>query len=315
LSRRPDIILRGESNDTRKTDHRAMVESIAELRKRIQVPVRAYNDVAGRFVGDHVSLPITRAFLKLNWSPTVATIGMLVFGLIGSILLLFGDGASAVGFALVFLYYVMDCVDGEVARYRDAQKLEWGFYEFFFHLIVKSAFFVCLGLAAVETTGQPLFFAFGASALLATLFQKFLRDAALTSVCRAVLLKGPREGAWAARQLAPPLHEPVQEPCLDSSGEAPHPSFGGKLATLRAALLNFDLSLLYFFGASIADLLLPPWDWRGTPLNLKVALLVFYGVFLPLNFADYFRCYVRQGRFRIEGADLLRRAHHYRVPD
>jgi hypothetical protein len=55
-------------------------------------------------------------------------------------------GWSVLGFAILFVYYVLDCVDGEVARFRKTEKLTWGFHDFLFHLYVKSAFFTCLGI-------------------------------------------------------------------------------------------------------------------------------------------------------------------------
>src|SRR5437867_3665559 len=119
------------------------MESIPELRRKVQEPVRQYNDVAGLLVGDRVSIHVTRLFLALGLSPTVATISMLVFGLAGSALVLRGGWIATAGFACMFVYYVLDCVDGEVARYRQGEKLIWGFYDFLFHLAVKTAFFLC----------------------------------------------------------------------------------------------------------------------------------------------------------------------------
>src|SRR5262245_12106046 len=150
--------------------------TLAELRKRVQEPVRRYNDVAGVLVGDHVSIHVTRFFLACGISPTVATLSMLVFGVGGSLLALQGGSLAVVGFACVFLYYVFDCVDGEVARFHRGEKLVWGFYDFLFHLAVKGSFFVCLGIYAARVTGKPAFFFFGLAALLAVLFQKFLLD-------------------------------------------------------------------------------------------------------------------------------------------
>ncbi len=297
-----------------------MVESIAELRRRLQEPVRPYNDVAGMLVGDWVSLPITRAFLKLGWSPTVGTVGMLVFGLAGAALLPFGGGASALGFALVFFYYVLDCVDGEVARYRGVEKLEWAFHEFFFHLLVKSAFFVALGVLAVRTTGELWSFAFGISALLATMFHKFLRDAPLAVICRSALLRAPGEAGWVTRalEIAPEERDeppaPADEPA--APGEvAPYPSFGGPLATLRVMALNFDLSLLYFLAASLLDLAFGPWVLMGLTVDLKLALYAFYGVALPLHFVDNYATYARGGRFLRDCRELLTRSHHFRADD
>jgi hypothetical protein len=73
---------------SRRSPH-GMVESIHDLRKKVQEPVRANNDVAGVLVGDRVSIHVTRLFLSWGLSPDVATIGMLVCGVVGSVLALF----------------------------------------------------------------------------------------------------------------------------------------------------------------------------------------------------------------------------------
>jgi len=51
--------------------------SLSELRARCQLPVRQHNDVAGLLFGDFASLPITKLFVDLRWSPNIATLGML----------------------------------------------------------------------------------------------------------------------------------------------------------------------------------------------------------------------------------------------
>lgn len=289
-----------------------MVESLSELRRRLQEPVRPYNDIAGVLFGDWVSLPITRAFLVLGLSPTVGTVGMLVCGLAGSALVAAGGAATAVGFFLVWLYYVLDCVDGEVARYRGCEKLEWAFLEFFFHLWVKSAFFLALGLYAVEVTGRPWVGVFALTALLSTLYQKFLRDVALCVTSRAALLRTPRERAWAVRQLAPEAGEPPREgPPV--AGPVPYPSFGGPLATLRAVLTNFDVSLVFFTVAALADLVVPRFDVLGLRADLVVLLYAYYGVVLPLHFADHLVTYARGERFARDCRALMSAAHHFRI--
>src|SRR5687767_373178 len=54
--------------------------SYRQLRERCQLPVRQHNDVAGLLFGDFASLPITKLFVDLRWSPNIATLGMLVCG-------------------------------------------------------------------------------------------------------------------------------------------------------------------------------------------------------------------------------------------
>ena len=288
--------------------------SLAELRKRVQEPVRRYNDVAGVLVGDHVSIHVTRLFLAWGISPTVATISMLIFGVVGSVLALQGGWLAVAGFACVFAYYVCDCVDGEVARFHQGEKLIWGFYDFLFHLAVKTAFFVCMGIYAAKTTGRPEFFFFGLAALLAVLFQKFLLDLAVMLVSRYVLLSTNESRDRFAQQMTAGASPETLEKDGDLPGDQEPFRFQGFLAPVRAVATNFDLSTLFFLAAAIADLWVPRFSVQGVPFDLKTALVVFYGVVLPLDFLDRLRWHAWNGRFQAEGKRLLRRAHHYRLP-
>lgn len=290
-----------------------MVEPISELRKRVQEPVRKYNDIAGYLVGDRVSIHVTRAFIALGLSPTVGTIAFLVFGLIGSVLATFGEWWAVAGFACVFLYYVFDCVDGEVARYHGREKIVWGFHDFMFHLYVKTAFFVCLGIYAARKTGHDWMFFFALSALIATLFVKFLYDVALILISRQVLMRSSDERKRFVDQLT--AHATPEELAVegDLPGEHKAFAFDGLLSFVRCGLTNFDLSVIVFFFAALLDMYVPPIALFDMPCDLKIMLLMFYGVVLPLDFFDHLQTYIRAEKFHHDSRRLLRRAHHFRI--
>lgn len=290
-----------------------MVESLPELRKKVQEPVRAYNDVAGVLVGDRVSIHVTRAFIALGLSPNWGTIGMLVSGLAGSALILGGGGWSVAGFALVFAYYVLDCVDGEVARYRQGEKLVWGFHDFLFHLYVKSAFFTCLGVYAALETQRWWMSAFALAALLATIFCKALYDAALVLTARYVLMRTSSERARFTREILGGA-DPDELDGDDALRGEDRPFTVRRAPGLaRAVLTNFDLSILWFLAAAVIDLFRVPTTYAGVEFDLKTALLVFYGVVLPLDFADRLYTYLRTDGFYRDARALVRRAHHFRA--
>ena len=287
--------------------------TIAELRQRVQAPVRQYNDVAGVLVGDHVSILVTKLFVEWGISPTVATLSMLVFGVAGSLLVLAGGIVAVAGFACVFLYYVFDCVDGEVARYHKGEKLLWGYYDFLFHLAVKSAFFVCLGIYAARVTGEPAVFLFGLTALLAVLFQKFLQDVASMLVCRYVFLSTNESKSRFVEQLTEGADPATLAVDGDLPGEQRPFAFARFLPAVRAVATNFDLSTLVFLVTAVLDLWIEPFPVFGYPADLTTCLVAWYGVALPLDFVDRLIHHARNGEFRKEGQRLLRRAHHFRM--
>lgn len=287
------------------------MDSLSELRKRVQAPVRRYNDVAGILVGDRVSIHVTRVFVACKLSPTVATLSFLFFGLFGSILLLFGGWIAAAGFGCLFLYYIFDCVDGEVARYYGREKLIWGFHDFMFHLYVKSAFFVCLGIYAVRATGEPWVFLFALSGLLASLFTKFLYDVSLILTCRYVLLRSKVEREHYVSQIAPAARSAGGGGDADADPEPQH--FRGVLPLLRTAATNFDLAILLFFAAAVADVFLAPIPLFGLVADAKILLVILYGVLLPLDFLDRLRSHLRSNSFFVDARELLQRAHDFQL--
>ncbi|MFF1875452.1 CDP-alcohol phosphatidyltransferase family protein [Streptomyces sp. CB03911] len=74
---------------------------------------------AGRLYMRSVSLRITRLLLDTRWSPNQITGVMVVAGVLsGAALLVPGIGGAVLSVLFMQLYLLLDCVDGEVARWR-----------------------------------------------------------------------------------------------------------------------------------------------------------------------------------------------------
>lgn len=289
------------------------MESLTELREKVQAPVRRYNDVAGLVVGDRVSIHVTRFFVRFNLSPTIATFAFLIFGLAGSVLLLFGGVYSLLGFACLFVYYIMDCVDGEVARYHGREKFIFGFHDFMFHLYVKSAFFICYGIYAARTSGESWVFFFALAALVSSLLAKFLHDVSLILTCRYVLLRPPAERDRYVSQILAGAQGGVSTPQTTEPTSPPGQQFSGPLAFLRTALTNFDLAILLFLGAATIDLFVQPFRIANISGDAKIAMLIFYGVVITFDFFDRLHSHLRHKTFFKDAADVLRCADEFRI--
>src|SRR5688572_1707946 len=276
------------------------MESIAELRQRVQAPVRKYNDVAGVLVGDRVSIHVTRFFVRYGLSPTIATLGMLVVGLAGSVAIPFGGLWTVAGFGGVLLYYILDCVDGEVARYHKREKRACGCHDFLIHLSVTSAFFVALGVLLVRTTANWTFL-LAMAALIAVLFQKFLHDLPLILTARHILLRKHHERDHFVAQLMEGGGDDTGEADGSLPGDHPPVSFSGPMAFCRAALTNFDLAVLLFLAGSVLDLFLEPFPVLGLSMTCVTSLAFVYSVLFPLDFLDHYWSDVRTRRFEREG--------------
>ncbi len=305
--------------------------SFQQLRERSQLPVRHKNDVAGLLYGDKFSLPITKLFVDRGWSPDFATIGMLVTGLVGSaILALAPPGVPMLlGAVLLLLYYVCDCVDGEVARYRGIEDMRWGYYDYLFHMLVKPCAFAGVGIGLWRQTGGDLFLFAAGTATVAALWLKMFLDAPGILFLRAVLAGKPgRDPSFRRfyRSLRPDLSHPGDDDAhpgdgrddADDDDESKPPAgfpLGFNTVTIRALITNFDMGLLVLVFATAGDLLAGPFPLPLVgSVPLRALWLLWYGVILPLDFLDYLRTYVARGHFPSETERLLTLAHHFRAP-
>ncbi|MBI5435484.1 MAG: hypothetical protein HZA52_21800 [Planctomycetes bacterium] len=299
--------------------------SWSELRRVCQTPVRDTNDVAGLLYGDHASLPITKLMVDLRLSPDLASIGFFVCGLTGAVLQATSGVLAAVASALLVLYYVLDCVDGEVARFQRVCDVKWGYFDFLFHMLVKPLVFcgVAVGLWRETGAAWPIFAAFAAST--ATLWLKlfletpgivFLKEFLRRSRKADFIAETARPMVDRAKEveLGAPDHggyEGTEDTAGTGSTGAP---FRLRLdrVTARALMTNFDIGLVLLLAATLADLAVAPFDVPVLgPVGFRGAWIAYYGIILPLDFADYLRTYLLKGHFNREVTRLLALAHHF----
>ncbi|MHC5210861.1 MAG: CDP-alcohol phosphatidyltransferase family protein [Planctomycetota bacterium] len=288
-----------------------------QLRETCQRPVRHSNDVAGLLFGDFVSLPLTKLFVDLRLSPNIATVAFLVCGLAGSALQLPGPVWAVPGAVLLVLYYVFDCVDGEVARWQGVEDMRWGYFDYVFHMVVKPCCFVAVAVGTWMQLGHAWLLLAGASAAVAVLWLKLFMEVPGILFLRGVLAGAPG-GSRAFRRFLGSLRVGVRaSPGEAAGGPAAPPSLrlGLDLTTLRAMLTNFDVGLVFLLAATLIDVRGAPFAlWEDGPLlTVRALWLTFYAVSLPLNFVDYVFTYVRRGHFATETERLLALAHHYRL--
>lgn len=284
--------------------------SWSELRRVCQTPVRDTNDVAGLLYGDHASLPITKLMVDLKLSPDLASIGFFVCGLVGAGLQASYGLVAAAASALLVLYYVLDCVDGEVARFQHVCDVKWGYFDYLFHMLVKPLVYCGVAIGLWRETGSvwPIFAAFSAST--ATLWLKlFLETPGI--VFLKEFLRRSRKQAF-IEETARPMVDGARRVELTSAGTRAPFRLRADLVTARALMTNFDVGLLLLLAATLADLALAPFDAPLLgPLTFRGAWILYYAVILPLDFADYVRTYLGQGHFSREVTRLLALAHHF----
>jgi hypothetical protein len=151
--------------------------SIDDLRAVVQPPEliarRSAEHWAGRLYMRRVSLHATRWLVGTPFTPNGLTFAMIVSGILAAVVLALPGVMAAVGAALLIqLYLLLDCVDGEVARWRGVSSAVGVYLDRRGHHVVEASVVVALG---VRASGGPAaepswwFVAGGIAALLVVL--------------------------------------------------------------------------------------------------------------------------------------------------
>jgi phosphatidylglycerophosphate synthase len=145
------------------------MESIKVLREICQKPRAACDTWHGRKIARPISIYITIFFLKFNMSANIATAIFLVCGVISSLLLI--STCRIIFFLGVFLFqlwYILDHVDGEIARYKRQTSVTGIYFDHMAHYIVHPLLFICLGFGMFLTNSDVLYIILGIIAGLST---------------------------------------------------------------------------------------------------------------------------------------------------
>lgn len=151
------------------------MESIAELRQICQTTAkRDKSNVYMRYVCRFVSIYLTRLVLPTSITPNQVSFAMIATGVMATLFFLSPATAMfVIGAFLLQLWYLLDCMDGEVARYRHfkstgsmiIRKEESGlsgmYYDIINHYIMNLMVPAALGIGVFHQTRNPFFLFLG----------------------------------------------------------------------------------------------------------------------------------------------------------
>jgi phosphatidylglycerophosphate synthase len=127
--------------------------SLAEVRQTGQPPeiIDRLNDEhwAGRLYMRRVSPLATWIFARLGWSPNAVTVGFMVCGVAAGVVVALGGLATAIIAALLIqAYLLLDCSDGELARWTGRKSAAGVYLDGIGHYLGETALLAGLGLRA-----------------------------------------------------------------------------------------------------------------------------------------------------------------------
>lgn len=128
------------------------MESIKELRKICQKPVVAENGWYVRFFVRKVSIHFTWIFLNTPISANQISLLMILMGVAGGFFFALGGYTNGqIGVLFLQLFLVLDCVDGEVARYKNQSSLKGKYLDLIANDIVHVAMFSGLTMGMLNS--------------------------------------------------------------------------------------------------------------------------------------------------------------------
>jgi phosphatidylglycerophosphate synthase len=190
--------------------------SLAELRTEGQpaAVIDRLNDEhwAGRLYMRKVSPAATWVFARLGWSPNAVTLAFIACGIAAGVVIAVGGLASAIGGAvLIQAYLLLDCSDGELARWSKRTSAAGIYLDGVGHYLGESALLVGLGVRAQgNLTTSGAYVSAGLAAALLAMIVKAETDNVVVARAKAGLPAAtgdealqPRGGGLAlARRLA-----------------------------------------------------------------------------------------------------------------
>jgi len=176
--------------------------SIAELKGVCQpdrlLARRSGEHWAGRLYMRRVSLHATRRLVGTRVTPNALTLTMIVAGLAAAAATALPGVATALAAALLIqLYLLLDCVDGEVARWKGISSAVGVYLDRLGHHVVEAALVVGLGVRAAGGPGggPSWWMLLGAVAALTVVIGKLETDLVAVARSEAGLAAGGSEGA------------------------------------------------------------------------------------------------------------------------
>ena len=130
-------------------------DSIKELRRICQAPRNHCDTWHGKNIARPLSIYITIMCIRLGVSPNFVTGIFLFLGIIASLFLISDHRVVVFAGAVLFqLWYLLDHVDGEIARYKNELSLTGVYFDYVSHYIVHPLAFFCLGLGLFFRLGH-----------------------------------------------------------------------------------------------------------------------------------------------------------------
>ncbi len=154
------------------------LETLKELNRIVQKPnYKTVGNWMARKITRDMALPLTWGFLHMPISANGVTFISLIIGLLGCIFFSFGTEIYLLwGAILLQFWYLLDHVDGQIARYRKQESVTGIFFDYITHHIIHIGVFIGIGWGVYSHTSEVVYILFGTITAISILVLNLVYD-------------------------------------------------------------------------------------------------------------------------------------------
>jgi hypothetical protein len=246
--------------------------TLKNLKKVVRKPVEP--EPYAKYIVRPLSIYFTWIFVRTPISANQVTILQEILGVIGIILLATKSLAWAlIGMLLIQLGYILDCTDGEVARWKGQSSINGVFLDLIGHTLVIPGYMFALGFGVWMRTGQLEAVIFG---FLSAIFVQRLERDTMLSVVDSTLKKNESSLADLKDQIAAELPPEAANIDMGSAGQI------GRRSWLQV-LFRYPDSMNVITLVVFIEFLMNTYHYDIGGYTLTYLLTVCYGVVLSLG--------------------------------
>lgn len=165
------------------------IESLAELNKLCQKPnYKTVGNWMVRHFERDAALYLTWVLLHTPVTANQVTVAAILVGISSGFFMALGGGLGfLIGALLLQFWYLLDHVDGQIARYYKKTSPDGLFFDYMMHHIINFVPFFSLGWAGWYLTGEVLFIFLGFIASISTELIAILNDCRSKAILSSVM--------------------------------------------------------------------------------------------------------------------------------
>ncbi len=153
-----------------------------------------------------ISIYITWILVKTPITANFVTIVGIIIGLTGLYLIFLGKTFTIIlGFFLLYVYYITDEIDGEIARYKKQTSVQGIYYDEIGHLIFQGSLFFTFGFNLYNITSNNLYIILG---FLSSFFLLCIR--AVRKICFVATSKSSVKKIMNKEHITPQENESIK---------------------------------------------------------------------------------------------------------